>query len=52
MQQFMIFISKEDETSNNEIIAVPDQAMAKAQLEALTTRNKYIGNYKSKVLEL
>lgn len=52
MQQLLIFISKDSETSSSdEVIAVPEINLARTQLEALGLRNKYINNFKNTIAE-
>ena len=48
-----MIISKEEEVSKSEeIIALPDENLAKNQLEALLNRNKYLNTFKTTISEL
>lgn len=53
VQQLLMIISKEEEVSKSEeIIALPDENLAKNQLEALLNRNKYLNTFKTTISEL
>ena len=48
-----MIISKEEEVSKSEeIIALPDENLAKNQFEALLNRNKYLNTFKTTISEL
>jgi predicted RNase H-like nuclease (RuvC/YqgF family) len=48
----MITAKDDDLGRMEEVVAVPDTALAKNQLEALRSRNKYLSDYRNTISEL